>query len=225
MRRVSDSRQDQQDALARKLRSEAEIAGHRLPLLPNLPYFAPLSRIRFRSENEVIRRAAAVTCISHRAQLAFLGDLDEFMKQEDVFVCLTPEEKRYYFSPVDREAPVNAVHTWRIESCHALYWALGHLVRLSYPDAATDPKTLYHLFFAPGLRGFRAASRLRTANEVLDAADLYFRLFALAQHRMRPDGTLPGQLSYPIVRERYVALCWLVGKGEWDELQKNTPLW
>jgi len=219
---VSSTDREYQEALARKLRSEAILASHGLPVTGELACFAPASRLRPRSPAEAINRAAAVSCISHRAQLEQLGDLDLFMKEEGIFHFLTDDEKRYYFSPPEPDAPHNAPYTWRIESAHALYWALNHFVRLGYPDAPTDPKTLYHLFFVRGLAEFEAASRLRLPVEILDAADLYFRLLAVCRQRTGEEEGAIGMLAYPIVYERYVALCWLLGKGEWDHLQAHS---
>lgn len=219
---ASTNDRDYEEALARKLRSEAILTKQGLPTASELPCFAPASLIQMRTQEETIARAAAVSCISHRAQLDYLNDLDEFMQEEGIFPFLTADEKRFYFSSPDRESPHNAPYTWRIEGAHALYWALGHMLRLDYPDAPTDHKVLFHLFFTRGLEGFRASSRLRLTGEVLDAADLYFRYLALCRRRSGEDAGAPGMLAHLVVHERYVALCWLLGRGEWDTLQNSS---
>src|SRR4051812_4904387 len=124
---------DYLDAQARKLRSEKIMSGLRLPVINTLPCFAPISAVRLPVEEHVVMRAAGAACISYRTQLAAnaLGDLDELMLSNGIFQILTPAEKQFYFSPLIEEHPQWAFFTWSTESCHALFWALGHLDGLS----------------------------------------------------------------------------------------------
>lgn len=213
---------DYLDAQARKLRSEKIMSGLRLPIISTLPCFAPISAVRLPVEEHAIMRAAASACMSYRTQLAAnsLGDLDEFMLSNGIFQVLTPIEKEFYFSPAIEEHPRWAFFTWSIESCHVLFWALGHLDGLSYPDTATDNHKLFHLFFAGEMKDFRHKSRLRSASAILDATDLYFRYRAICQRAGEQGEHPPGMLNSEIVQLRYAALLWLVGRGEWDEVQK-----
>jgi len=213
---------DYLDAQARKLRSEKILSGFRLPVLDVLPCYAPISAVKLPPEEHVIMRAAASACINYRTQLAVdsLGDLDEFMLSNGIFQVLTPVEKQFYFSPSIEEHPQWASFTWSIESCHALFWALGHLDGLSYPDTATDHDRLFHLFFAGEMNDFRNKSKLRSASAILDATDLYFRYWAICLHSEKQGEYPPGMLNPEIIQLRYAALLWLIGRGEWGEVQK-----
>ena len=209
------------EAQQRRKRSHALLAGQKLPIIDSLPCFAPMSAVRMRPIDDVVHRAASLACINHRAHLEYLADLDDFMKEEGLFHHLTPEEKKFYFSPPDPLSPMAGRYAWCIEGCHALFWALGYFDSLSYPDAPTESKRLYQLFFAGGLRGFRAGSRLRKSQSVLDAVDLYFRYYAICRHAWEQSKHPPGMLNTTIIHQRYAALLWLIGRGEWDEVQKS----
>ncbi|MDF3056133.1 MAG: hypothetical protein K0R17_348 [Rariglobus sp.] len=213
---------DYLDAQARKLRSEKILSGFRLPVLDALPCFAPISAVKLPVEEHVIMRAAASACMSYRTQLAAdsLGDLDDLMLANGIFQALTPIEKEFYFSPAIEEHPLWAFFTWSIESCHALFWALGHLDGLSYPDTATNHDRLYHLFFASEPDEFRNKSKLRPLSAILDATDLYYRYRAICLRANEQGEDPPEMLNSDIVQLRYAALLWLVGRGKWDEVQK-----
>lgn len=212
------------DAQARKARSHHILLGFRLPVLEALPCFAPIGAVRLPPPEQIVMRAAAVACMSYRTQLGsgYLHDLDEFMLSTGIFPALTPIEKQFYFSPRIEEQPLLDFFSWCIESCHALFWALGHLDGLAYPDAVTHPDRLFHLFFAGDLEDFRRKSKLRSPASILDATDLYFRYRALCQHAWEQGETPPGMLNPAIVNLRYAALLWLIGRGEWDDIQKIT---
>ncbi|MCX6952715.1 MAG: DUF4272 domain-containing protein [Verrucomicrobia bacterium] len=209
------------DARARKIRSHQVLANFRLPVLEGLPCFAPISAVRVPPQEQVVLRAAAAACLSYRTQLGsgYLRDLDEFMLSAGVFPVLTAVEKQFYFSPGIEEEPLLAFFSWSIESCHALFWALGHLDGLAYPDAATHTDRLFHLFFAGELDEFRQKSKLRSAAAILDAADLYYRYRAICQRAAEQGEIPPGMLDPTIVQVRYAALLWLVGRGKWEEVQ------
>lgn len=213
---------DYLDAQARKVRSQRLLSGLGLPVLDALPCFAPLSGVKLPPQEAVVMRAAGVACLSYRTQLrsGYLADLDDFMLSSGIFPTLTLTEKHFYFSPDIEEEPLLVFFSWCTESCHALFWALGHLDRLAYPDTPTHTDRLFHLFFANELEEFRRKSRLRSAEAILDATDLYFRYQAICKRSLEQGETPPGMLDPTIVRLRYAALLWLVGRGDWDEVQR-----
>ena len=209
------------EARQRKQRSEAIIAQQGLPVLEALPCLAPLSAIRLQAFEAVIARTAAAACITYRCDIEHLAELDEFLGSHRLFHEFTADEKQFYFSTPELASPESAGRRWMIESCHALFWALGHIRTLSYPDTPLDSRKLYHLFFAGGLEEFRAGSRLRSAETILDAADLYFRYLAMCRRAYECGDEPPGMLSYPAVRHRYATLSWLLGQGDWDDLHRG----
>lgn len=212
---------DYLDAMARRARSHQALAQSRLPVPHDLPCLAPLSAIQVPSIGDVVRRAAAVACITYRTHLPAdrLADLDDFMLAEGIFPMMTGEEKALYFSPAIEERPQLAFFSWCIESCHVLFWALQQMDRIDYPDAATHPDRLFHLFFAGEFAEFRDKARLRFADEILDAADLYFRYRAICRDASANGNHPPGMLDPTIVHMRYGALLWLIGRGTWDNAQ------
>ena len=192
-----------------------------MPVLEGVPCFAPMSAVQLRPQETVVMRAAGLACMSYRTKIRtrFLKDLYEFMLYSGMFAALTTIEKEFYFSPNIEEEPLLAFFSWYIESCHALFWALGHLDGLAYPDTATHTDRLFHLFFAADFEEFRQKSKLRSPALILDATDLYFRYRAICQRAEEMgEEDPPGMLRPEIIRLRYAALLWLVGR-EWDDVQ------
>jgi hypothetical protein len=213
---------DFEDALARKLRSLRLLKSQGLPADETLPCFAPITVACLRSQEEVAYRAACVASIEYRCRLDFLDDLDDFLMEEGLFERFTEAETKMYFDNPEENDERLVEFSWRIEGCHTLFWALGHFAHLRYPDTPIDAQPIYHLFFDKGFVAFVESSKLRSLAKVMDAADLYYRYLSICDRAIQAGEDPPGMLSYSIIRERFVALSWLLGRGDWDELHAKT---
>lgn len=213
---------DHEDAIDRKRRSERKLEAQGIRVLDSLPCLVPRSSVRVRSQEETLIRGACAAVIYYRTGLDFLADLDDYLREENLYPYLTEAEKQFYFTPDVREHKDYAAFTWKIEAFHVILWALGSFDRIEAPDVPVDDATLYHHFFSTDLAGVRGRVRLRSLGEMLDAADYYFRFYETMRYRNERGLQIPCGLSFEIIRERYVTLLWLLGKAEWDELHKST---
>ena len=215
------------DALARKARSEAELAAHSLRAPPSLPPVLGEPELRQREPAEVAARAYAALAAAVRAEaLANGNDLSSdaiLAHLPDAEDALSPQERAFMAEPAP-DAQWVANTAWCYECVAVFAWALG-LRELPFPDAIVDVAPLTRSFIdAGGVEGLLDQAQPRAASELLDALDLSFRLHwcvrdAQLKQAPPPEGVLPG-----VVMERHRALNWLVRfeNADWDEVDAPT---
>ena len=71
---------------------------------------------------------------------------------------------------------------------------------------------------------FIAGARLRPTGEILDVLDLHYRLHWVVRQAGVDNQGPPAGLEVGVVRERHFALNWLVGYGDadWDDVETPT---
>ncbi len=145
----------------------------------------------------------------------------ETIKLRQLASHFSPEETAYLaeFSPTQHQSVQFA---WQYEAALPLAWALGRWDdELGLPDQIVDLPRLVELF--------NTASEwqnldLRDVSEILDQADLIYRLHWACRNASQADEEAPVGLDYGVVMERHKALNWLVGycELEWDDVTTDT---
>lgn len=150
---------------------------------------------------------------------AFIAELVE---RHGVAAWLTPEERAFLAEracPLQRRAQL----TWRYEGVHVLQWWLGMVDDLQPPHAICDVPATVRLVHGRTVDQVVAAARPRPVAELLDQADLHYRLhWAAISLRLRGAGS--PALHEGIVRKRHHALNWLIRYrgADWDEVPTDT---
>jgi hypothetical protein len=135
---------------------------------------------------------------------------------------LTPEEKAFIANPTPSPAD-RAKFTWRYECLAVMLWALGFDRELPRPDQLVDAGRVVKLVMDKGPERLREGAHLRSAKELLDAADLIYR-YDWACVDARIQSTPPPPVNCEIVVERHHALNWLIGYlgQDWDDVSTDT---
>jgi hypothetical protein len=112
---------------------------------------------------------------------------------------------------------------WRYECVHVFLWALGHLETLKGPSTICDVPNEAARMRDLGAEGLRAKAKMRPLAEILDMADLYYRLHWAATE-LRLKGQRSDAIDGGIIRERHRAMNWLIRYmgQEWDDVQTDT---
>jgi Domain of unknown function (DUF4272) len=101
---------------------------------------------------------------------------------------------------------------WRYEALNTLLWALGHSKHLGFPADASDPakamERCMQLVLNPSSSG-KSMGEVRSAKQILDAADVAFALNAIALS-VPADQPAPADLHRGVVYERALAFRWLL---------------
>ena len=105
-------------------------------------------------------------------------------------------------------------------------WALSLTDDLFWPDRICDvPGSVRMMNAYPSMEELTAAARLRSRKELLDQADLIYRLHWACVDARVMGLPAPWGLEEGVVMERHRALFWLAGCDgmcPWDEVDLST---
>lgn len=210
------------DQLARKARSLAAVKALALPFIDHLPVVEDASHVQPRTVREVAERClASVFC-------ALKGESNDQTLVEEVVDAFGAST---YFSPIEqafiqdlepsRQSLVN--FAWGYEHVHVFLWALGFLSELQGPAKIANVPHEAGLIQEEGAEGLFEHGCLRSMDELLDAADFYYRLH-WAAIELRIKGQPSEAADEGIIMERHRALNWLIRYMDqaWDDVTTDT---
>jgi hypothetical protein len=217
------------EAEERKARSNERIeAVGGLRLAPMLPVIETAAASLRRSDSEVAHRALALAAVAVTGEGHAMGAdgmrayTDDLVARLQLPGHVTPDEQAF----IDADDPPQrdvVQFTWRYECAWLMHWALGFVDELAWPEDLCDAASVMIIVRDHGHDGYLDAARLRPQEELLDAADLIYRIhWAVVDARLGggpADGVDPG-----VVVERHHALNWLIGYGgqAWDDISTDT---
>lgn len=223
--------------VSRKEKSEKLLAKHKVLLNPNLPRIENEDEAKIKPAETALKRALAAfitaqiaidICNGNGAEESaefFTPIIERFGLTDE----LTDDEKPYFdlknCGNIQQEDAYQI--QWRLEMCVPVFWALGLWKKMDYPDEMTDTVPLIHLI--GGCADFQAVMayvKPRPASEILDFADLIFRMdWACVEARLKNDPSLQGDLNPDVVVEQHKGINWLIGAygaEDWDNVAPHT---
>lgn len=220
------------DGEKRKQKSISYLQDKGIPYIEGLPQLPPLTSIQLRSREEIAKRAVALLIvIQYACDVAQEGDLKtskefvmELLNQFDVVESLTMQERDFLNSeqPEEKEAIQIA---WQYEAQWVLLWSIGLVNTLEFPKEICDCHYAIKLVSdCSSFNEFFGKTKLRNAEEILDEADLVYRLhWACVHDRMNARESTAG-MQESIVIERRRGLFWLINykNEEWDCISMDT---
>jgi hypothetical protein len=117
--------------------------------------------------------------------------------------------------------------SWQLETLYFVAWSAGLLDCAEIPNDESSVKSILHLFPSGAEQPdrLRAAIQLRSKREVLDRADLLYRLhWAVREAKLTGSGALPG-IDGGVVQEWHRAVNWLIqydAEDDWDQVGTDT---
>ena len=222
--------------MTRKERSEAFLQAHNIKINPNLPEMGetavkPPEVLLRRALTALLAAQVAIDVANDRfpaaSALFFRGILQRFGLEQD----LTPDEAKLFAladPTAEQVSQQDAVQiTWRIEMCMPLFWACGLIDgELQYPDTAADCSELIGKI--NGCADFDALMQLvsmRPEDEILDQADLTYRMDWACVDALIKNEPIGGGLSHDVVAERHKGFNWMISAyaaENWDDVRANT---
>jgi len=231
----------QNAAIERKERSERFLRERGVLINPNLPRIEDENEAKFRTPEEMLKRGI---CALMTTQIAMdcLSDEDGDIKESAEFfggmICrfgledeLTEDEMPFFaLMENDEELPDEQTASnmaWRVEMCFPLFWACGLCSELPYPGEVSNfvGELAQKIMPCESFDELKKLLNPRSKAEILDEADLIFRMdWACVEARIK--GAEPsGGLNPDVVVERHKGLNWIVGaydSEDWDSVVPNT---
>lgn len=210
------------DQVLRKQWAEGVLKAQGVPINPHLPMIESEAEITLRSPQEVADRLLALALVAVKGEGMAHEEVLELAAERQAMVLFSPEERRFIETPEPTQLE-RIQFSWRYEAGWVLLWALKRLDEpLSYPRDVCHPGTLVReVSTTPDL----ADRGLKSANDILNQADLIYRYhWAVTQAGI--DGVAPpAGLNPGVVMERHKALNWLIGYDDnaaWDDVGTDT---
>lgn len=228
-------------AEARKARSMALLEREGIPAIPHLPCIEEEGRARIRSAEEILRRAGCLflTCLCiwnieeeagsiEKATRDIKEDCGEHYRRAAEGWGLLDDLSDNEWAVLDGRADrrLMLAMSWRFEAFRVLAWALGMGPELDLPRQQFDgnPEDFFPSLEPSAFGEFRRRARRRAEGEILDQADLIYRIrWALVDAQLKGRQP-PAGLDGDIAVERHTALNWLIGYGgeDWDHIRVDT---
>jgi len=211
--------------------------GHKI-YVPELPVNEDDKKVKLRTKTEIAERIFGLLAVSLYSEAllnpaeqmevlearSFVGSvLADIYGIKDLKQVLTQKEIEYFQNDNSGEKE-RIDYSWCYEHLYLLEWALG-LADWNYPDSICDvPFTAHVLQQFHSIEELCEKTVLRSKKEILDMADLIYRMDWAAVdariHRM----TGPAGLEHGVVQARHKTLNWLIGfdNEEWDRVSTPT---
>lgn len=222
------------EAVERRDKSVALLRDRHIYVTPWLPLLWERAEEPGRTVEEVCGRAAALLIVSlysecrvgehmsYEKAREFVAPIIESYGAEKFF---SPDEKAYLDDP-DSTEQTQIQYAWQYENLWVMEWALGLTDDLFWPTRICDvPGTVRLLKDCQTMEDLLAAAKLRPRKELLDQADLIYRLHWACVDARVMNMPAPQGLEEGVVMERHRALFWLAGCDEmcpWDEVDLST---
>ncbi len=179
--------------------------------------------MKIRSKKEIAERAIAlaIVCFKSEGEEEFAEKFINDFGANDFF---TPKEKEF-IKNADPDQQELEDFNWQYECCWVLLWALGFVEELEYPDSLCEASMVGITMTATGgYENFFYDSNVRSAEDILDQADLIYRYhWACTDCRINELET-PSGINEEVIMERHRALNWLINyeDQEWDDVTMDT---
>jgi hypothetical protein len=217
-----DSPQPTEKQLERKRRSMAVVKKLGLRTLATLPVVEDESSIEPRSVEEIAERCLATAVCAMKGECGDQETMRDIVERVGAAGLFSPQEQAF----MDEEQvsdQARAKFGWRYECMHVFLWALGYVPTLKPPHQIADVANEVKPIYEHGRAGLAKHARLRPLAEILDQADLYYRLDWSAVD-MRLKWETSDAANGEIIVERHRALNWLIRyQGQdWDHVTTDT---
>lgn len=209
------------DLDAVKAKSEAEARRLGYPTLDSLPFIVDEGDVILRSEEDVIDRALVMNIVTWRTYDLPQELAQELIEKETLEGSLSDLERRYLAGEDD-----DAAYEFygNVEALWALVWALGFIPTLDFTGYCGDNLVdlLPDLTSTRDFDAFRSAAKLRDALEIVEAADLAYRLHWAVVDANVTGRPTPGAVEGYVIRNRRHALGWIVSPDEGEDFHEMS---
>lgn len=193
--------------------------------------------ISLRSKEEVVKRTIGTLLVSLYSEALlspeenmsvdeardFIGNVMKDLSVNKLEDVLTKNELEYIIDN-DSDETTRIQYSWHYENLYVLEWILG-LEEWNYPDNICDVGGIVR-----NLKKFSSVedmcnnTTMRSKKEILDKADLIYRMDWAAVDARIHEMQGPGHLEHGVVQERHRTLNWMIcfDNADWDNVSTPT---
>jgi hypothetical protein len=208
------------DQILRKRWAEERLASEGVSVNPRLPVIEGEATLGLRDPMEVADRALALAIVAAKGAGLPEPEVERILEERGAHDLFSPREQAFIdeTEPADRD---RVRFSWNYEASWTLLWALWQIEGpLGRPEAKCEVTRLVDTILdAPDL----ARHGLRSADEILNEADLAYRYHWAVQQARRNGEAPPTSIDPGVVIERHRALNWLTRHDDvdWDQVMTD----
>jgi hypothetical protein len=206
--------------IERKAKSESFLKSMNVPINSDLPPFDEDVSVEIRTKTEIVNRLIALTITCAKSMGAAQQEIQEFEEIYEAHHLFSPNELRFINDMVFFEENKLAFG-WQSESILVLLWSLGLVDKLNFPSEEFDTDIIWETVLTKDREQLLEAATLRTKEEILDQADIYYRLQWAIIDAEDNNNDLPAKVNPDVVEEWNYAFEWLTSTQEWDEVGED----
>ncbi|HEY1194430.1 DUF4272 domain-containing protein [Flavobacterium sp.] len=221
-----DQNELDEDQIERKAKNEVILERENIKINKHLPCVESERETTIRSAKEIAERVS-VLAVTNLVAFNSISPEEavDYLQNYKLWEFVTEGEKEFLANPTDDR---KMYETWKCEGIWTLMWALKKVDTLDFPNEFCNLENISSENYPVGkdkdpFDFINAVNEVRSKNEILDAADLYYRYnWACVDERIKGnqiEGINPG-----IVYERQYALNWLIHymDQDWDHVTCDT---
>ncbi len=208
-----------------KKETEKLLRSLNIPFIDHLPLIEEENEAQIRTAQAIAERILILVYLAYVSQVPQEREkVIDFLKAYLLWDKVSPDEKELY----QKEALTNQESvniSWRSEAVWLLLWAINKVDKLALPTAEVAVNEIVCRLpeFLTDPKEFVETATIRPATEILDMADLTYRLHWATRDAYLNGRTIPANLSSSIIMERHYAINWVTCYAEeWDDITTDT---
>ncbi len=205
----------------RKQQTEDLLTNLRIPTFPDLPALEEESEVKLRTAQEIAARIIILSYLNCAAKDQRLGPvIINFLTEQHLWESVSDEEKDLFEKTEPYDDENITVISWRVEAIWLLMWVINKVDLLELPVEEADPDNIIkHIpSFLESTEDFIWSATIRPKSEIMDQADLIFRINWAIQETA-PEDLIDAELNPSVAYERYFAINWVTNmREEWDNV-------
>ena len=209
----------------RKSESTEFLLSKGVNVIDHLPHLEPEETFKLRSPSDVAKRIICLVFVTDFALKHADETYWDYINKNSLKSWFTSEEWEFINSK-NPDPQLNTNMSWRIEGAYLLFWALGKIKNLPFPDEPINPDEIYsHLpSFNKSPVEFIESVSLIEKSDIIDKEDLIYRMHWATRQASMEQEEMPANLEPGVVQEWHHAINWLAYYDEmdWDNVSTDT---
>ncbi len=177
-----------------------------------------------RTAKEIAKRSIIISSVVSCAYGDSKEDNIRWLKQEDLWDDVSPEELAFLTSKTDKKT--SNKFTWRIEALVPLLWAIQKIPSPQTLTGQCDMETMKSAIVWPPAptKTFIESSSLRSEIEISEEYEKVYNAHWSVRDAQINNKAIPDNLDPEVIYERHYAFNWIIGYmgQEWDDISTDT---
>ncbi len=209
----------------RKKQTEKYLKSLNIPFIDHLPLIEEESEVKIRTAKEIAERILILVYLAYVSEVPDEKEnVMDFLKANSLWDKVSPHEKELFQKEELTDQEIANI-SWRSEGVWLLLWTINKVEKLELPTEQVEISEIVSRLpkFLSDPSEFIKTSIVRPTTEILDIADLIYRLHWAARNANLNNQPMPANLDLSIITERHYAINWATFYADdWDEITTDT---